>query len=195
MAKASSKTREAARKLYLTGELSTNAEIAAHLKLKAHTIGQWRRQEDWDGLRRKIDRRAAELLVEKIASDRSALNAQHFQLWGLVVSQLLSALKSGNPEKVIRHLEKAAGILERAQKGQRLARMLVDDVVGGGLAMEEAQPHVVLLGLVAREHHHAIGAAEAAIEQSAHDTLSEGARAPRHQNPLVVYRQRCVLAS
>ena len=50
-----SKTREEARRLYLTGEMTTNAEIAARLGVKAHTIGRWRRDEDWDGLRLKID--------------------------------------------------------------------------------------------------------------------------------------------
>ncbi len=127
MAKARPKIREEARRLFLMGELSTNAEIAAHLHVKPHSVGKWRREEDWDGLRRKIDRRAAQMFVEKIATDRVALNTQHFQLWGLVVTQLLGALKSGNPDKVIKTLDKAAGILERAQKGQRLARGLATD--------------------------------------------------------------------
>ncbi len=124
MPRAAHRTREEARRLYLTGAMSSNAEIAAHLKVKPHTVGQWRRQEDWDGLRSKIDRRAAELLVEKIATDRSNLNEQHFKLWGLVVSQLLEGMKAGPVDKAVRTLDKIAGILERAQKGQRLARGL-----------------------------------------------------------------------
>ena len=67
------------------------------------------------------------MFVEKVASDRTELNSQHFKLWGLVVTQLLGALKAANPEKTIRHLDKAAGILDRAQKGQRLARGLALD--------------------------------------------------------------------
>ena len=63
MGRSLTKSREEARRLYLTGEISTNAEIAARLKVKPHTVGTWRRQEDWDGLRLKIDRRAAELFV------------------------------------------------------------------------------------------------------------------------------------
>jgi hypothetical protein len=121
------KLREEARRLFLTGEMDTNTEIAARLGVKPHTIGQWRRTEDWEGLRRKIDRRAAELFVEKIATDRVTLNTQHFQLFGLVINQLLGALKSANSDKAIRTLDKAAGILERAQKGQRLARGLATD--------------------------------------------------------------------
>ncbi len=127
MAKISPKTREEARRLFLTGEMATNAEIAADLGVKPHTVGFWRREEDWDGLRRKIDRRAAELFVEKIATDRVTLNAQHFKLCALVVAQLLDAMQGDHPEKAARGLEKVAGILERAQTGQRLARGLALD--------------------------------------------------------------------
>jgi hypothetical protein len=127
MPKANPKTREEARRLFLTGTMSSNAEIAAHLGLKPHTVGTWRRQEGWDDLRRKIDRRAAELLVERIATDRSQLNEQHFKLWGLVIGQLLEGVKDGHAEKTVRTLDKIAGIIERAQKGQRLARGLAMD--------------------------------------------------------------------
>ena len=74
MPKAALKVREEARRLYLTGEMTSNAEIAIRLGVKPHTVGSWRRDEDWDGLRRKIDRRAAEMFVEKIATDRVTLN-------------------------------------------------------------------------------------------------------------------------
>ena len=73
------KSREEARRLYLTGEVTLNSEIAARLKIKPHTVGRWRREEDWDGLRMKIDRRAAELFVEKIATDRVTLNVRHYR--------------------------------------------------------------------------------------------------------------------
>ena len=116
------KIRQQARKLYLTAELTTNAEIAARLKVKQHTIGQWRKQEDWDGLRRKIDRRAAEMFVEKIATDRVALNIRHYRYWELVVAALGEQLKKNQATMDVRELERVAGILERAQKGQRLAK-------------------------------------------------------------------------
>ena len=63
MAKYSKSKREEARRLYLTGEASTVAEIARRLKAKPHTIGTWKAEEDWDGLRLKIDRQAAEKFV------------------------------------------------------------------------------------------------------------------------------------
>ena len=123
MSRAATKTREEARRLFLTSEMSTNAEIAARLKLKPHTVGQWRRQEDWDGLRLKIDRRAAEMFVEKIATDRVTLNVRHYRFWELVLAKLAEELK-GKSAPNVREMERVAGILERAQKGQRLAKGL-----------------------------------------------------------------------
>ena len=78
---------------------------------------------------------------------------------------------------------------------EHVACLLVDHVVSGRAAVKEPQAHVVLLGLVTREHGHARRPTEAAVEQPAHDTMPEGARASGHHNPLVVYRQRCVLVS
>jgi len=116
-----SRRRAEARRLYLTGEASSNAEIASRLKVKPHTVGKWRREEDWDGLRLKIDRRAAEMFVEKIATDRVSLNVRHYRYWELVLVKLAEDLKAQKTLD-IREMERVAGILERAQKGQRLAK-------------------------------------------------------------------------
>ena len=124
MARHSPKIREKARELYLTGEVSHISEIARRIKAKAHTVGRWKREEDWDGLRLKIDRRAAEQMAEKIASERVSLNAQHYKLWNVVVSKLFESLQSGVKGDHVRDLERIASILDRAQKGQRLARGL-----------------------------------------------------------------------
>jgi hypothetical protein len=121
----SKKTREQARELYLTGEVTSVSEIARRIKVKPHTVGRWKNDEDWDSLRLKIDRRAAEQLAERIASERVNLNAQHFKLWGVVLARLFDTLQKGGLQgEEIRNLDKVAGILDRAQKGQRLARGL-----------------------------------------------------------------------
>jgi len=117
------KAREEARRLYLGGEMSTNAEIAARLKVKPHTVARWRKDEDWDGLRLKIDRRAAEMFVEKIATDRVTLNVRHYRMWDLVLGNLVEGIKA-NKNLDVREMERIAGILDRAQKGQRLAKGL-----------------------------------------------------------------------
>ena len=127
MPKAPRKQREEARQLFLTGAMVSNSEIAAHLKIKPHTVGTWRREEDWDGLRRKVDRRAAELLIEKLATDRSELSERHYRLWELVLNELLTAIKDGKADAASKTLDKVASIIERAQKGQRLARGLAMD--------------------------------------------------------------------
>jgi hypothetical protein len=123
MPKTLTKTREEARRLYLTGEASTNAEIAGRLRVKPHTVGRWRQEEDWDDLKRKVERRAAEMFAEKIASDRVTLNVRHYRMWELLVAKLAEELK-GKPGIAIRELERISGILDRAQKGQRLAKGL-----------------------------------------------------------------------
>ena len=117
------KIREEARRLFLTGEVETNREIAVRLGIKPHTCGKWRRDEDWDDLRLKIDRRAAEMFVEKIASDRVALNVRHYRYWELLLTNLAEGLKK-EKELDVRELDRIAGILDRAQKGQRLAKGL-----------------------------------------------------------------------
>lgn len=117
------KAREEARRLFLAGEVETNAEIAARLKVKPHTVGKWRKDEDWDGLRLKIDRRAAKMFVEKIATDRVTLNVRHYRLWELMLANLAESLKT-NTSLDIREMERIAGILDRVQKGQRLAKGL-----------------------------------------------------------------------
>jgi len=101
------------------------SEIARRIKVKPHTVALWKRDEGWDGLKIRIDKRAAEQLVERLATERVNLNAQHFKLWNAVVGRLLSSLtKDGFKGSDARDLERAAGVLEKAQKGQRLARGL-----------------------------------------------------------------------
>ena len=125
MPRYSKSKREEARRLYLTGDAQSVAEIARRLKAKPHTIGEWKREEDWDGLRLKIERQAAEKLVEQLATERVTLNAQHFKFWGVVVGRLFESIKErGIDMEEVRSLERMAAILEKAQKGQRLARGL-----------------------------------------------------------------------
>lgn len=124
MARHAVRTREEARRLFLTSDVTSVAEIARRIQVKPHTVAAWKKEEDWDALKLKIDKRAAEMLVEKLATERVTLNASHFKLWGVVVSQLLESLRSGGSDEKVKNLERVAGILERAQKGQRLARGL-----------------------------------------------------------------------
>src|SRR5258708_17090562 len=109
---------EEARWMFLSGDVTTNAAIAARIKVKAHTVGRWRRDEDWDGLRLKIDRRAAEMFVDKIATDRVSLNVRHYRVWEFLLGRLLEDLKTARSIDT-REMERIAGVLSSAQKGQR----------------------------------------------------------------------------
>jgi len=114
--------RETARRLYLTGEAPTVAEIARRLKVKPHTIGLWKKDEDWDELRFKIDKRAAEQLVEQLAGERVKINSRHIRLWTVIGGKLVALIgKDRTDGEEVKNLEKQAAILERMQKGQRLA--------------------------------------------------------------------------
>lgn len=116
-------TREDARRLFLTGECTTNAEIAKSLGVKPHTIARYRREEAWDDLRLKIDRQAAEKLVEQLAGERTSLNLRHYTYWDVLLSHAGSEMKAA--ERLgVRELDRLAAIIDRAQRGQRLARGL-----------------------------------------------------------------------
>jgi len=123
MPRANPKVRERARALFLSGEASANIDIARHLKVKPHTVAAWRKLEGWDDLRIAVDKRAAEKLVEEIATDRVALNQRHYKFWDLTLARTAEVLKT-SPVKDLRDLERMTAILDRAQKGQRLAKGL-----------------------------------------------------------------------
>ena len=125
MARYSKSKREEARRLYLTGECATVAEIARRLKSKPHTIHVWKKQENWDELRLKVDRKAAEKLVEQLATARVELNSRHYTFWEVLGSRLFESMKNNAVNTdLIRDLERTAAILDKIQRGQRLARGL-----------------------------------------------------------------------
>ncbi|HZC81206.1 MAG TPA: hypothetical protein VE222_05715 [Nitrospiraceae bacterium] len=124
MSKATGKTREQARELFLTNQMTTNAEIAARLKLKPHTVGVWRKQEDWDGLKVKIDRQAAEGMVKRVASDRITLNVKHYNYYEIVLGEIRTVLKNMKGSMTMGDLTDLVTVIEKSQKGQRLAKGL-----------------------------------------------------------------------
>lgn len=118
-----SELRARARELFLTGEMDSNAAIARYLRVKPHTVARWRRAEQWDDLLLRIERRAAEFFVEKIANERGELNIRHYRLWDVLLTKLASVLQR-QPDMSIRDLDRLAAIVDRLQRGQRLAKGL-----------------------------------------------------------------------
>lgn len=121
MARPSAKTREDARMLFVTGQETSNAELARRFSVKPHTIAKWRKDGGWDNLRLKAEERAAEKLVEEIASERASLNSKHYKAWNLVLSRLFSLIKK-DENLDWSQIQKLATVLERVQKGERLAK-------------------------------------------------------------------------
>jgi hypothetical protein len=121
MRKGMSELKREARRLYLSGEMQSNAEIAAFLKVKPHTIGTWRKLEQWDDLRRKAEKNAADQMAKEIATDNVNTNLTHFRVWGVVLTQLVETLTKPDALRV-RLLHQQSVIAERMQRGQRLSR-------------------------------------------------------------------------
>jgi transposase len=123
MARPSAKDREEARMLFVTGQVTSNAELARRFKVKPHTIARWRKEDGWDNLRLKAEQRAAEKLVEEITSERIAVNTRHSKFWSLLESHVLAYMKSKTKGELdLAEINKLAAVVERLQKGERLAK-------------------------------------------------------------------------
>ncbi|MGH9867062.1 MAG: hypothetical protein ACREAA_02710 [Candidatus Polarisedimenticolia bacterium] len=123
MSRAPSEIRKEARRLFLSGEMDTNADIAAHLHVKPHSVGRWRKEEGWDDVRRKAERHHAEKQAKSIRSKVVVTNDTHLKAWDIILGQLVETLYKPDPAKV-KMLDRQAKILELTQRGQRLGRGL-----------------------------------------------------------------------
>lgn len=115
------------RDLYVV-EGKTIAEISAETgttvdRLKKLCSGsKWVKQRAQFGT--KADERTDAKTIEKISDDRSEVNRVHYEMWGSVIAKLQDALKAALELDEIETITKA---LDRAQKGQRLAKDMVTD--------------------------------------------------------------------
>ncbi len=83
--------------------------------MKARTVARYRKEEGWDELRVKVDRQAAEKLVESLAGERTSLNLRHFRYWDAILAQVGEAMKTDTAHG-IRELERLTHIVERCRK-------------------------------------------------------------------------------
>ncbi|MGH9867489.1 MAG: terminase gpP N-terminus-related DNA-binding protein [Candidatus Polarisedimenticolia bacterium] len=124
---AQKKKRKEARRLYLTGACDSNAEIGRRLGLKPHTVAKYRKDEDWDGLRQKMDRRAAEKMAEQLATEPMTLNLRHYNYFEVILAEINSTIKAKHTKFTGRELAELVGVVKEAQRGQRLARGMALD--------------------------------------------------------------------
>jgi hypothetical protein len=141
MSKSRRQIREEARILFLSGQEDSNAAIARHLGVKPHSIAGWRKEEGWDELRLKADRRAAEKLVEQLATDRAELNTKHYKLWEALLSKAVNMLRDPNMQTP-KGVEQISSVLMRAQAGQRLAKEIATVAEAEERARLQAQADV-----------------------------------------------------
>lgn len=79
-----------------------------------------------------------EKIIEKQIESEAQLNLKHYALWEMFVKKLAS--KAKNPLLEAKDIKALADVLEKAQKGQRLAAGLKDenDTKDNGSGLEEA---------------------------------------------------------
>ncbi len=135
------KKREEARRLFLTNECETNAEIARRLGLKPHTVARYRKEEDWDGLKLKMNRRAAERMAARLTTERVSLNSRHYNYFEVALGELLATLK-GQGKFSVREVCDVMAAIEKAQKGQRLAKGIGLDAKAEEQIRAEAQAEI-----------------------------------------------------
>ena len=81
------RTYEKAARLFLSGQMDTTRQITAAVKIDPHTVARWRREGDWDALKRGIPIRAAAILRQRLAGTQKQRDARHRQTWGLILIQ------------------------------------------------------------------------------------------------------------
>ena len=135
------KKREEARRLFLTNECETNAEIARRLGLKPHTVAKYRKEEDWDGLKLKMNRRAADQMAARLTNERVSLNLRHYNYFEVALRELIGTVKGGG-KFTVREVCDLMAAIEKAQKGQRLAKGIGIDAKAEEQIKAEAQAEI-----------------------------------------------------
>jgi hypothetical protein len=79
---------EKATRLFLSGELSSTKQIASTVKVSPHTVERWRREGDWDRLRREIPGRVSEKLRRHLAGRYDEQLALQSEALGLVLVEV-----------------------------------------------------------------------------------------------------------
>ena len=135
------KKREEARRLFLTNECETNAEIARRVGLKPHTVAKYREEEQWDDLKLKSNRHAAEQMALQVSNDRVSLNLRHYQYYEVALVELANTLK-GKGKLSVREVHEVMASIEKAQRGQRLSKGVGVDQEAEELIRAEAQAEI-----------------------------------------------------
>jgi len=104
---------ENATRLFLSGELSSIKEIASAVNASPHTVARWRREGNWDGLKREIQVKAAAELRRRLAGRYEEHLALQREILGLVVVEVGAHLSRADlsSEDLSRLEDVVAGVL------------------------------------------------------------------------------------
>jgi hypothetical protein len=122
---------EMASRLFLAGHLSSTMQIASVVRASPRTVERWRREGDWDDLKRRIPVRAAELLVQRLGRGYDQAVARQTEILGLILVQVGSHL--AEPALALDELKRLEGVVAGAMKDLSTVR----DQLARGVAVRE----------------------------------------------------------
>ena len=107
-----------AKAMWLAGGHS-DAQIAANLGIaRVDTIGQWRRQEEWDRDKQCVIQAAERRVQEAVAETIADMNSRHLKEYQLLQTKGVEALRRLDPQKAA----EAQVMVDAGIRGERLVR-------------------------------------------------------------------------
>jgi hypothetical protein len=111
-------TKLKAKALWIVGN-HTDQQIADQLGIqRPETIGEWRRNENWDLEREIIQKETDRRISEAVAETISQMNSRHLKEFQLLQTKGVQALKTLAPTKAA----EAAAMIDAGVRGERLVR-------------------------------------------------------------------------
>jgi len=114
---------------YITGEWNSLAEFASANGVNATILYRRARAEKWQD--EKVQRqskkstRIVQKTIEKQIESESEINTKHYELWVQILTKATALAKEADSGGQLKTL---AEVIEKAQKGQRLARGMDKEV-------------------------------------------------------------------
>ena len=107
-----------AKSLWLAGD-KTDAQIASELGVtRADTIGEWRRQEQWEREKRLVREEAERRVQDAVAESIADMNTRHLKEYQLLQTKGVQALRRLDPKKAA----EAQAMIDAGIRGERLVR-------------------------------------------------------------------------
>ena len=88
--------------------------------LGVHTVARWRRQKNWDSLKQRVVKRAAELFSQRVGMNVKQMNAHHRQIWGFILCQ--AGILLARPDVSPQECSELERIVTSALRGVALTR-------------------------------------------------------------------------